>query len=172
VHFRRFIPFLLLGTAIAGCQDKLPVCGDPVIPGLRVRYQVVDAATGEDWFAQPGRTVPDSLRLLPTSQGLGQPAVRSGSRVLLGPITTLAGFNNGVITQYLRFNATDVDTIVTRFAFNTVQSDPCGYGPGVNEVAIIYNGRPNTVFQASTAADSLDVSGYFGGRVVQLRKRQ
>lgn len=161
----------LLALGFSSCQKtENPLCGLPIF-AHQVYYDIVDANTGQDWFATAGRTSGDSLQLLASEQGAAQRAVRRGSGFRLGPISV---FNNAqsTITHYLRFSARDVDTVVTRLRFGPVQHGPCEDFAPLTEVEITYNGRPNTLLRADVPADSLSRYERGGqGKVIKLRKR-
>lgn len=154
--------------ALAGCQKEAPLCGFPAFANY-VSYEIVDANTGQDYFAGAGRPSGDSLRLLANTAGPSLRAVKLGGRVRLGPAPV---FGRPTIIHFLRFSTTDIDTVVVTLRYGpTPQQDPCGYGPALDQVDITYNGRPGGTFRASVATDSLD--GFkmpLWGRVVKLRK--
>lgn len=173
MRYKALLPLAVLPLLAAlCCRDKELLCGDPAI-GTFLTYEVVDAATGQNWYAAPGRPPGDSLRFLPaagmpTSWYVSQPGQRR-----LGPLpiySSQAMVNNQqIITHYLRLGNGDIDTVQVTLHFNpNPPADPCGYGPVADEVAITYNGRPNGVFRASEPADSL--RGNTLDKIVRLLK--
>lgn len=166
----RTIPFVaLLSLWAVSCQKEMPDCGSPIF-GFETNYQIVDANTGQDWFAGPGRASGDSLRVLPARNGLimGQQAKKYGVIYRLGPAYVLDE-GQGSATQFLRFSAQDIDTVVVKFHYGPVQKGPCGESKPVQAVEITYNGHPNGQFRADVPADSLRSYGLL--KTVQLRKR-
>ena len=148
------------------------LCGDPAI-GTRLTYEVVEAATGQNWYAAPGRPSGDSLRFLPAA-GMPSPwVVPQPGQTRLGPLPVYSSQpvinNQQIITHYLRLGNGDIDTVQVALHFDpNPPADPCGYDPVADEVAITYNGRPNGVFRASEPADSL--SGNHLNKIVRLLK--
>ena len=159
----------VLPVLFASCHKEQPLCGDPAF-GKFVSYDIVEAATGRDWFAGPGRPPGDSLRLLAHGFGPVQLARRVGAGYRVGPIDVDGRL---VSTHLLRISPTDLDTVVVNLRYGAVQNDPCGYGPPLEELQVTYNGRPNGRYRASVPADSLAqmYRSELGGIVVRLRKR-
>lgn len=159
-------------VAATCCRDKELLCGDPVI-GTFLTYEVVDATTGQNWYAAPGRPPSDSLRFLPVA---GMPApwyVPQPGQTRLGPLPVYSNQpilnNQQLIIYYLLLGNGDIDTVQVTLHFNpNLAPNPCGYGPVADEVAVSYNGRPNGVFRASEPADSL--IGNSLNKIVRLLK--
>jgi hypothetical protein len=110
-------------TAALCDRDKELLCGDPAV-GTYLTYELVDAATGQNWYAAPGRPPGDSLRLLPSAMTPtpGYAHQRGASR--LGPVAVYSFEpvlnNQQTVTHYLSLGNGDIDTVqlTLRFAPN------------------------------------------------------
>ncbi|GAA3961012.1 hypothetical protein [Hymenobacter antarcticus] len=165
-------PFALIisVSTLAGCH-KEPLCGDPAL-GKFVTYEIVDAATGRDWFAGPGRPPGDSLRLLASAFGPARPATRFRTGFRVGPVVVDGRLMR---THLLRISTTDLDTVMVQLRYGPAPADdPCGFGPALAALEITYNGRPAGTFRADVPTDSLSAiyRPVPWGKVLALRKRR
>lgn len=192
---RKLLPNLLgllpAGLLSAGCSlyDPIP-CGDPKGPPS-ARYELLDAATGQSWFARSGTTPPDSVRVQQANscepfvspQGYTVRVQRGSTRLLLGPDLLITCGSEvpregGTVTttKLLRLNARDTDTLVVETEYGPKSKGRCAnvYGSPVLKIKLLYNGRLAGDYELKNAnTDTL--GGYFEngrGKIIKLLKRR